>query len=188
MDFCVRCGKKEIYQEYLCEECYLKLHPPKEPKLKAKQLRKPEEPRRREYFEGDVQLRNVEQEVIDFSIKWLEHKKVDIPKMLWHKNGADIYVSDRRAAKKLGLELQEKFGGMIKLTATLFTFDNQSAKDVYRVTMLFKQFPYSKGDSITFKGKTYIVRAAKKDVFVENDQTKEMKHIRYADLEKSRLF
>lgn len=194
MNFCVRCGSKQVYQEYLCHPCYGHIHPTlRKEKRKKKETGKSVQKRasaaqRGEYFEATVQLRNVDKNVIDFVLERLSEHGVVVAKEEWYKHGVDFYVSDSGFAQKMGRELQQRFGGMVKKTAKIFTRDHMTGKDVYRVTVLFKQFPYEVGGEFPFKGKNYVVLAVGKDVFVEDAAGKEKRRLRFSELEKGRVF
>lgn len=138
------------------------------------------------YFEATIQLRNTGQEVVNYVFGRLESNDVRISKKEWYKHGIDLYVDNSGFARKLGRELQQKFGGMVKTSARIHTRDRMTQKDVYRVTVLFKQF-YSEGEEFNFKGKRYTVVSVGKNVFAE-DEHKIRKRFRFNELERARVF
>lgn len=186
MDFCVKCGKKELFQEFLCKRCYAHLHP-----LRAVKRQKGKsslsDAKHIGYFEAIIQLRNTEQHVIDFVFHAADEKHVHVSKVKWMKNGVDLFVSDRKFAQHVGKTLQQTFGGMLKTSAAIFTRDRMSGKDVHRVTVLFKQFPYGKGEQFMYKGHVYTVLSVSKEVYVEEIGNKK-KRLRFDDLELDRIF
>jgi NMD protein affecting ribosome stability and mRNA decay len=185
MDFCVKCGRKKVYKEHLCSKCYNHIN-----KLKPVKLKKAREKSNQKhagYFEAVVQLRNVDQKVVDFVYRGAEEHHVTVAKVKWLKHGVDLFVSDKLFARKIGKALQQKFGGMVKSSATLFTQDKMSGKKVYRVTVLFKQFPYGKGERFTFKGEVYIVLGVAKNVHVE-DENNTRRNLRFSELQLDRVF
>ena len=184
MDFCVKCGKKQLYEDFLCKECYLSEHPQAEKKEKK---RKQPEIQHAAYFEATLQLRFVDQHVVNFVYEDIEKKGISATREKFEQNGLDVSVDSKKYAQQLGKALQEKFGGLLKTTARIFTRDRQSSKDVYRVTVLFKQFPYKKGDTFEMKGKKYTVKNASRDVIVEDPDHKMIK-MRYTDLERAHIF
>ena len=102
---------------------------------------------RREYYEGVLQIRNANDEVMDFiqnSIK--KSKDVDVSKIKKVGKGFDLYISDRRYILYLGRKLKEQFGGILKKSPRLFTRDRQTSKDVYRVNVLLQLYDFKKGD------------------------------------------
>ncbi|MBI4153258.1 hypothetical protein HY497_01930 [Candidatus Woesearchaeota archaeon] len=186
MDFCVRCGKKQLFQEHLCRNCYAHLHSVKAPKKKRVKQNLPVQ-KHMGYFEAVIQLRNIEQGIADFVFLEADAHHVQVSKVNWLKNGADLFVSDRKFARNTGKILQRKFGGLVRASARIFTRDRSSGKEVYRVTLLFKQFPYHRGEQFTFKGKTYTVLNIANDVYVEDSDHKKKK-LRFDDLELDRVF
>ncbi|HLC19878.1 MAG TPA: NMD3-related protein [Candidatus Nanoarchaeia archaeon] len=184
MDFCVKCGKKELYEDFLCEKCYTAEHPQRTKKTKE---RKKPETQHSGYFEATLQIRVIDQHIVDFAYKDIEKHGIIATKEKWLPNGVDVSVSSRKYAQQLGKTLQQKFGGLLKMTARIFTRDRQSSKDVYRITVLFKQFPYKKGDTFTYKGTTYVVKNASREVIGE-DETHKEKIFRYNELERAHVF
>ena len=186
MDFCVRCGNKQLFQEHLCRSCYTHLHSVKAVKKKRVKKGLPGE-KHAGYFEAVIQLRNVEQNVVDFVSLEADEHHIQVSKVKWFKHGVDLFVSDRKFARNTGKGLQQQFGGMLKTSARIFTRDRFSGKEVYRVTVLFKQFPYHKGEQFIFKGETYTVLSVANDVYVEDKENKKKK-LRFDELELDRVF
>ncbi|MBW2992674.1 hypothetical protein KY345_05650 [Candidatus Woesearchaeota archaeon] len=94
------------------------------------------------YFEGTLQLRNIDEKVIRYVMKELDKERgegVFVKEMKDVKNGADIELTSQKYLQQLGAKLKKRFGGEVKLTRTLFTRDKQTSKAVYRITLLYKQ-------------------------------------------------
>ncbi len=160
------------------------MHPAKE----VKKEKKSEPGEKHEgYFEAVIQLRNVEQKLIDFVFIAADDENLKVSKVKWLKHGVDLFVSNRKFAQHMSKTLQQKFGGMVKLSSRLFTRDRYSGKEVHRVTMLFKQFPYGKGEQFAFKGETYTVLGVTKEVYVEDAQHVKKK-LKFDELELGRVF
>jgi NMD protein affecting ribosome stability and mRNA decay len=184
MDFCVRCGDKGKLKEFLCKDCYDHVNKPKIAKVKEK---KEAAGRHADYFEATIQLRNVGKGVHDYVAFQLEGHEVSVAKEEWLKNGVDLFISDLRFAKKLGTMLQKRFGGMVKESSTLFTRDKTTSKEVHRVTVLFKQFPFKTGEAFKFKGEKYLVVSVRKDVIARNSEGRS-RRFKFKELEKARVF
>jgi len=184
MDFCVKCGKKDLYKNHLCNKCYNHINKPKVKKAKIKN-KKPEQ--HQDYFEAIIQLRNTEEGVIKFVYANIEMDSIVIAKEKWSKHGVDIFVDNKIFARNLGKTLHANFGGMLKSSATLFSRDRQSGKNLYRLTVLFKQFPYKKGETFMFKGERYKILKLGKTLLVENEKNKK-RVLRFKDLERDRVF
>ncbi|MBT5021498.1 hypothetical protein HOK51_05220 [Candidatus Woesearchaeota archaeon] len=103
------------------------------------------------YFEGILQLRDVSQEIIDFvqaDLKEKEAKGVFISKFVPLKNGMDFFLTSQRYLRNLGNRLTKKFNGTLKFSATLFTRNKETSKDVYRLSVLFRERKYKVGEII----------------------------------------
>jgi nonsense-mediated mRNA decay protein 3 len=102
-----------------------------------------------QYFEGILQLRNIDDEVleeIDKKLSKVTKKGISISKIKDVKNGLDLYFNNKKYIQKLGQELQKKFGGILKISPQLFSRDKQTSKDLYRVNVLLKLFDFKVGD------------------------------------------
>ena len=92
-----------------------------------------------QYFEGILQLRNPNEELIDFIKNQFENNShVWIAKEERLKNGVDIYVSSNRFLLALGKKIKKNFKGEFKTSKRLYGVDRQTSKLRYRATVLFK--------------------------------------------------
>lgn len=105
-----------------------------------------------QYFEGILQLRNPNNNVIDFIKAQVKKEKVAITKVVKEKKGYDYYITSRKFLHKLAKKLQQSYNGQLKVSPKLFSKNRLTSKNIYRLNVLFKLFPYKKGDSITHKG------------------------------------
>src|SRR3989344_5062708 len=103
MDFCVRCGKKDVFQDFLCSSCYKHLHPPEVKKVKKQTV---EKIRHESYYEASIQLRHVTKAVIDYVIKEIDATDIIISSETPLENGMDFNVDDKKFAQQLGKQLQ----------------------------------------------------------------------------------
>lgn len=124
----------------------------------------------------------------DFVSEQLERNKIGVSTVKRHANGVDMQISSKQFASKLGKMLQHTFGGMVKRSARLFTTDRMSMKPVWRVTVLFKQFPYSVGETFEFKGVSYRVLAVTDEVVAREEANQQVRKLKYKDLERGRVF
>lgn len=140
-----------------------------------------------QYFEGTLQLRNCSPEVISFAKRLtLKHPKAYISKEQKVTNGYDFYFSDNKFLRILGKKLQESFTGELKITATLHTKDKQSSKELYRLTVLFRQLSFSKGDTFLYQEEEVeILSVTNTDVLIRYLKTGEKKHIGLLATEKA---
>ncbi|PIN73998.1 hypothetical protein COV20_02700 [Candidatus Woesearchaeota archaeon CG10_big_fil_rev_8_21_14_0_10_45_16] len=132
------------------------------------------------YYEAILQLREVTQEVVDFIEEELAKGRMIISKVEDVRNGIDYYLSDNDLTKALGKKLQIKFGGELKLTASLHT--KKDSKDLYRVTVLFRQAHFRKGDKVDYQGDVYDVKSVSKEILLQHDKTGKKVHIKYKEM------
>ena len=105
------------------------------------------------YFEGTVQIRNANEQVMDFVISRFEKAGVGIAKIAKVKDGYDIYSASNKFSRKLGKMLIAEFGGEIRETVRLFSRDRMTCKDVYRLTVFYRVPEIKKTDVVLVKGK-----------------------------------
>ena len=100
------------------------------------------------YFEGILQLRNCEEDVVKFVENSLIKHHVSVAKVAKQKNGRDYYVGSNKFLMQLRNVLPRHFPGEIHLTRKLFSRNKQTGKNLYRLTLLFRQLPFNEGDVI----------------------------------------
>lgn len=92
-----------------------------------------------QYFEGILQLRNPNEEVLNFiRNQFKNNEKAWIAKTEGLKTGIDFYVSSNRFLLSLGKKLKKSFKGELKTSRKLHTQNRLTSKRVYRVTVLFR--------------------------------------------------
>ena len=134
------------------------------------------------YFEGILQLRDINDEVIDFAVSEIKNSGVNIAKVKQLENGIDIYVSRQRFLRTLAGRLQKKFGGQIIVSRKLHTKSSLTSRDLYRVNVLFRLPNFKKDDVIVYKGdKIRIIHMGKK-IFAKNIATGKKLNLGYKDL------
>ncbi|MBU0614732.1 MAG: hypothetical protein KJ601_01440, partial [Nanoarchaeota archaeon] len=117
-----------------------------------------------QYFEGILQLRDVNEEIIDYVSDQIHENNIQVAKEIHHKNGIDIYVSSNKFLRSLGKRLQRMYTGEFKESATLHTRSRQTGKDLYRVTLFFRPVKHKIGDIITYKDEEYRITSIGKKV------------------------
>ena len=126
------------------------------------------------YFEGILQLRDVDEEVIDYAVeeaKKQNQRGIFITKKLKVRNGFDIYLTKRGYIHELARELLNKFGGETKLSKKLFSRDKQRSRDIYRVNVLFRQSKFRKGDILKIDDELFKVRNIDRNIIAVNIKT-----------------
>ncbi len=131
-----------------------------------------------DYFEGVLQLRDVTDEVLN----WVHQEiiragRARIAKVQEFKNGIDIYLSAQHYMQAIGKQLQQRFGGVLKVTNRLFTRNSLTSRDVYRMTVLFRQLPFKTGDIITHHGEKWKITGVGNQINIQNTTSGEKKRL-----------
>ena len=134
-----------------------------------------------DYFEAILQLRDVSPEIIDFVDADLLRTGLIITKKVELKNGFDFYCSDNEQTRALGKKLQEKYGGDYKVTATLHC--RKDNKELYRVTVLFREAHFRKNDNVEYQGEIYVIKIMIKDIFLQHQKTGKKIHVKFKDMD-----
>ncbi len=93
-----------------------------------------------EYFEGILQIRNPDDEVLRFiKNQFKKNPKEWIAKTVELKSGGiDYYVSSNKFLRELGRKLKKAFKGELKESKKFHSINRQTSKMVYRGTVLFR--------------------------------------------------
>jgi NMD protein affecting ribosome stability and mRNA decay len=132
------------------------------------------------YFEATLQLRDVSEEVIEFAEEEIERLKLHVAKVVNLKNGRDYFLSDNTLTRRIGKNLQSKFGGKTEESASLWGVKKD--REVYRVTVLFRGVNFKKHDFVIYQGEEYQVKILSKDIMLQNIKTGKKVHVRYKDM------
>lgn len=111
------------------------------------------EKRQSSYFEGILQLRNISEKLLPFirrRLSSMEDKGVFVTKTVEQKDGIDLYLTDRSAVQQIARQIQQKYGGELKISPQLFTFDHERSKDVYRVNAFIRLPDYTVDDVVRY--------------------------------------
>jgi len=116
------------------------------------------------YFEAILQLRGMregeEEMVKEFAYSRIEHysqknEKLFLTKEERRKEGIDLYLSDKREAKKIAKEICEKYGATLKESPQIA--GRKDGHDVYRVTYSVRLPEYREGDVVNIDETPYLV-------------------------------
>ena len=108
------------------------------------------------YFQGILQLRNCDKEVIDFVNNQVEkagREDVYVSKEVNVPGGIDLYLTSNKFLRSLGKKLKKSFNGEVKESEQLFSRNRQTGKNIYRLNVLFRLTNLKKGDVVEFKGR-----------------------------------
>ena len=138
------------------------------------------------YYEGVLQLRNPTDEVIEYIHYRVTHdKKGKITQEKKVKGGTDFYFDSQHYLQALGKKLNKKFAGEFKVSPTLKTVSKVTSKRVYRVTVLFKVYPFQPGDIIHSKEGDLHLLSFKKKFMVKNLKTGRKQWMSVEELKKA---
>ena len=106
-----------------------------------------------EYFEGILQIRHGNDELLDWIYNQIKtDKKAKVTKAKKVTNGVDLYITDQHYLQSLGKKIKERQIGILKVSTRLHTKDKVTSKHVYRITVLFKAVPFKRGDIVILHG------------------------------------
>ena len=135
------------------------------------------------YYQGILQLRDVNEDVVDFVYTQVKKRNdVAISKTVKLPNGFDFYMTSQKFLRALGKKLKESFGGEMKMSARLHTKKN--GKDLYRVNVLFRLLKHKAGDVVVVRGDEVRILNIGKKIFGREMKTGRKIFIRYNDMPK----
>jgi len=123
-------------------------------------------------------LRNVSDEAIDWLYEEIQRTgKTKIAKAREVAGGIDVYLSSQHYMQTLGRHLQQRFGGVLKITSRLHTRDSLTSRDVYRMTVLFRQLGFKMGDIVKYHGEQWKVTGLGNQIALQNVKTGKKKRV-----------
>ncbi len=139
------------------------------------------------YYQGILQLRNVNDEILAFVRNQVKKRgDVAITKTARVGDGMDLYITSQKFIRILGKKLKESFGGELKVSEKLHT-RNRQGKDLYRVNVLFRLLKYKKGDIVSIRGEQLrLIRIGRK-IFAKNMKNGRRVTVRIEEFEKIKL-
>jgi NMD protein affecting ribosome stability and mRNA decay len=125
------------------------------------------------YFEGILQLRNINEEIISYVENELTKQRrkgifLNKKQVLKKDSDVDLYITDQGYTRVLAGKLRRQFGGVMKKNEELFSQDKQRSKNLYRLAILLEFPKYSKGDAIKLDGNIYIIQSLSDKIHVTN--------------------
>ncbi len=133
-----------------------------------------------QYYEAILQLRDVSDEMVQFTQKEIKNKNLHIVRTKIHETGIDYYLPDKDLAKAIGKKLQLTFGGKCIVTAKLFS--KKDDRLIYRLTILFRGLAFNKNDIITYKGEEYTIKNLGNEIFLQNEKSGKKARVKYKDM------
>jgi len=141
------------------------------------------------YYEGILQLRNPNGDIIDFFQGLMSKRpEVFISKTVKLDNGFDIYLSSKKYVRQIGKKLQLKFGGELVVSAEHFSRDRITSRDVFRVSVMYRHYTIKKGDIILFRGEKIKIIHVGKKLHAVNTSTGRRFFLEFRDIPKHNIF
>lgn len=136
-----------------------------------------------QYFEGILQLRNTDKDVLDFVLNLVEKRDgVSVSKTERVVNGFDLYFTSQKFLQQIGKKLKGNFNGELKTSVKLFTRNRITGKEVYRVNVLFRQHNIKKGDIVIYKGEKVKIVGIGKKILAKNTKTGKKLTLNFGEL------
>lgn len=154
-----------------------------EPVVVPKPVKKKDPPKEHKkhpgYFEGELHLRNVTPEILSYVARRIYSDGEHIAKeKKYDSENIDYWVSSRALLRRLGKELQQKFGGELIASEKLFTRDHQTSRDLYRLNVSYRHHERVPGEIIAILGEPWKIMSFKgKRIIVEHAYSKKRKNI-----------
>ena len=137
---------------------------------------------RSNYFQGILQLRDVNEEIYSFVHNQLKKRAdVAVTKTANYENGKDLYLTSQKFIRIIGKKLKESFGGELKLSSKLHT-KSKTGKDLYRVNALYRPLKYKRGDLVSVRGDEVKILQVGRRIFARDLKTGKKIRIRIEDL------
>ena len=138
---------------------------------------------RHNYFEGVLQLRNPTPEINEFIEEALAKKgNVFITKRKKCKDGVDCWITSQHFLQVLGKKLQQKFGGEMILSSTLFSRSRQTSRDIFRINVLYRYSPVRVGDVKQYRGEDVkVVKCGRDKITVKDMKTGKTRFVEYKE-------
>jgi NMD protein affecting ribosome stability and mRNA decay len=130
------------------------------------------------YFEGVLQVRNINPEIYAFIKNDLaknRSKGVHINKETNIDDSGiniDFYYTDKGYLRIIAEKLRSSFGAIVKQNAQLFSIDWETSKNLYRLNVLVEFPKYHKSDVIKLDGHLYKIVSMDNKIHVMNLETK----------------
>ena len=134
------------------------------------------------YYQGILQLRDVNDEVTDFVYSQINKRAdVAVTKTVRYPNGSDLYLTSQKFIRILGKKLKDSFGGELKTSSKLHT-RSKSGKDLFRINVLYRPSKYKRGDVVLVRGDNVMLLQVGRRIFARDLNTGKKIKVRSSDL------
>ena len=134
------------------------------------------------YYQGILQLRDVNDEVMDFIYSQI-NKRADVvvTKTIRYPNGTDLYLTSQKFIRILGKKLKDSFGGELKVSSKLHT-RSKTGKNLFRVNVFYRTSKYKRGDVVLVRGDNIMLLQVGRRIFARDLKTGRKIKVRSSDL------
>ena len=116
-------------------------------------------------------MRNPSKKLLEFIIDTVTRdERAAITQIVPEPNGFDYYLSSQKYLQILGRKIRANFSGEYRLTSTLHT-ENKMGDKLYRITILFREYPFKKGSVVLVHGDRYVVVSAGQKIYCKNEKS-----------------
>jgi|SRR3989344_3632137 len=92
-----------------------------------------------QYYQGILQIRPCNKDVLDFAAEQIKHSKYcELSKLIITKFGYDLYVTSNKFLQVLGNRISNNFKGKIIKSRTLYGKNRMTSREVFRMTICFR--------------------------------------------------
>ena len=123
------------------------------------------------YFEGILQLRNTRPDVREYIQKYMLKNNVMLNREIHKPKESDYYFINKRKMHPLAQKIIRNFGGEVDANAQLFSYNNQTSKDIFRVNVLVMIPDFQERDVIEYQDKTLLITGFGKIITTLNLET-----------------
>ncbi len=116
----------------------------------------------------------IEEEIARDGKVWIAKKDI-------LKNGFDLQMSSQTFMRNLGRKLNIRFGGEL-VFSNKAAGRNKHGKEQFRVNVLFRQYPFRKGGTVTHRGEEYTVIEMAHRVRIKSKETGQSITVDYSSL------
>lgn len=117
-----------------------------------------------DYFEGILQVRNMNEETKKFvNIILRTTKELYVNKTVEKESSVDYYFVKKKFIGRVAEKIVDEYGAKADFNAQLFTQDKQTSKELYRLNVAVHIPPFRKGDVILKKDDLILITSTGKN-------------------------
>ncbi len=117
-----------------------------------------------DYFEGILQVRNVDLEKKRRVFSLVEKEGAYVNKVIEGNKSVDFYFVKKKFIGRVAEKIVDEFGGVADYNAQLFSQDKQSSKELFRLNVAVHIPDFSKGDVVFFKDSLILIKSLGKQI------------------------